>query len=159
MWHRNSQKRIYGKNLTYFVTFYPKNRISFFENEFLCELLKVIIECCEKTKNAELLGYKINPDHVHVLIKPGNEYNISECIHSIKRISSFQINQHFKSQSINKKFIWQKSYHDHVIRDEQDLTNHFQYLEKQWIKHKLKENKYLFRKRGYKSALSNIHNL
>jgi len=154
MWHRNSQKRIYGKNLTYFVTFYPKNRIPFFENDFLCELLKSVIECCEQIKNAKILGYKINPDHIHILITPGDNYNISKCIHNIKRVSAFQINQHYKSQNINQKFIWQKSYHDHFIRNEEDLLAHFSYLEKQWIKHKLKENKYLFRKRGYISALS-----
>jgi REP element-mobilizing transposase RayT len=38
------------------------------------------------------------------------------------------------------KFKWQKSFHDHVIRDQKDLENHLHYTEYNYLKHHLKEN-------------------
>ena len=34
-------------------------------------------------------------------------------------------------------FRWQKSFHDHVIRDERDIENHFEYTENNFLKHDL----------------------
>ncbi|MCB1161012.1 MAG: hypothetical protein KDK45_26160, partial [Leptospiraceae bacterium] len=42
------------------------------------------------------------------------------------------------------KFQWHKSFHDHYIRDERDFYHHIQYIQNQWIKHSLKENKYCY---------------
>lgn len=42
------------------------------------------------------------------------------------------------------KFKWQSSFHDHIIRDRKDFVNHLEYIRRQWLKHKLLENKYCF---------------
>jgi REP element-mobilizing transposase RayT len=42
------------------------------------------------------------------------------------------------------KFQWQLSFHDHIIRDYNDLHNHIQYIKRQWIKHGLDENNWCF---------------
>jgi hypothetical protein len=42
------------------------------------------------------------------------------------------------------KFKWQGSFHDHIIRDRKDFLNHLAYIRRQWLKHKLPENKYCF---------------
>ncbi len=38
------------------------------------------------------------------------------------------------------RFQWQKSFHDHVIRNDQDLENHYNYTTHNFQKHKLLEN-------------------
>lgn len=38
------------------------------------------------------------------------------------------------------KFKWQKSFHDHIIRDENDFNNHWDYTMYNYIKHNLPEN-------------------
>ncbi|MFH1545777.1 MAG: transposase [Patescibacteria group bacterium] len=38
------------------------------------------------------------------------------------------------------KFVWQKSFHDHIIRGERDFENHFIYATQNHIKHGLSEN-------------------
>ena len=55
----------------------------------------------------------------------------------------------FKIKHLNKLpfpiFRWQKSYHDHIIRDESDFDNHIQYIKYNPIKHNLSDNwKYVF---------------
>jgi hypothetical protein len=42
------------------------------------------------------------------------------------------------------KFKWQSSFHDHIIRDRKDFVHHLAYIRRQWLKHKLLENKYCF---------------
>ena len=42
------------------------------------------------------------------------------------------------------KFKWQGSFHDHIIRDRKDFVHHLEYIRRQWLKHKLLENKYCF---------------
>jgi REP element-mobilizing transposase RayT len=42
------------------------------------------------------------------------------------------------------RFKWQGSFHDHIIRDRKDLVHHLEYIRRQWLKHKLSENKYCF---------------
>jgi hypothetical protein len=42
------------------------------------------------------------------------------------------------------KFKWQGSFHDHIIRDRKDFVHPLEYIRRQWLKHKLSENKYCF---------------
>jgi REP element-mobilizing transposase RayT len=38
------------------------------------------------------------------------------------------------------KFRWQKSYHDHIIRNDRDYTQHLRYIYNNAVKHRLVEN-------------------
>ena len=35
-------------------------------------------------------------------------------------------------------FKWQKSFRDHIVRNDKDLYNHLEYIQNNWIKHKIK---------------------
>ncbi len=37
-------------------------------------------------------------------------------------------------------FRWQKSFHDHVIRCDEDLQNHYNYVENNFLKHNVPKN-------------------
>ncbi len=170
--HRNSQKRIYVENGIYFITTNTKDRYPYFENDILCELFVLQIEACKILHNAKIHGYKINPEHVHLLIQTGEQYSISDVMKSLKKQFSHNANKILKyekqnlsdewkeNEIVNKinefvkqntneinniplpKFQWQSSYHDHLIRDDRDLYFHLEYIRKQWIKHQLPENKW-----------------
>jgi REP element-mobilizing transposase RayT len=82
--HRNSQKRIYIDDGVYFVTTNTYLSYPYFENDILCELLVEEIMLCREMKKFKLFGYKINPEHVHILMQPDIKFNISKIMHSIK---------------------------------------------------------------------------
>ncbi len=46
----------------------------------------------------------------------------------------------FGNEHHHPKFKWQKSFHDHIIREENDLNNHWNYTMYNFIKHDLPEN-------------------
>jgi len=158
--HKNSQKRIYSPGAIYFITTNTENRYPFFAEDIFCEIFLSDLQICLELKKFEILGYKINPDHVHLLIKPGIEYNYSQIIQNLKRTSSLHINeiiQHANDPECTNiysriqeksrpfpRFKWQKSFHDHIIRNNRDLQNHLRYIQIQWLKHELEENKWCF---------------
>lgn len=96
--HRNSQKRIYRNGAIYFVTFLTKNRYPYFSPKepahgVLCELFVEELRISKNLKGFELYGFCVMYDHVHLLLKPGAEYDISKCIQSIKKESSRDFNR------------------------------------------------------------------
>ncbi len=199
--HRNSQKRYYRKNSAYFITTNTCNRVPYFNEDITCRLFVETMEYCRIIKKFMLYGYKINPDHVHMLIKQGKDddsnhrlfHNFSNIMGSIKRNFARDYNdlisgndfirfpekrrflqkRRFESSLLEEwgsfmehieniqnlrleffmkygnnhgfaPFKWQKSFHYHIIEDDIDMNNHINYLKRQYVKHRLRENKFLF---------------
>ena len=182
--HRNSQKRFYIKGAVYFITTATFQRYPYFNDDLLCALLAADIELCRRLKNFTLYGYKINPDHVHLLLRPGDTHHYSEIMRSLKTNFSRNVNRLYSLNTgvfnapmggfnapmggfntplggFNARagvfcrrrghvtppstaFRWQSSFHDHIIRDRNDFTRHVAYIERQWIKHGLGNNKWCF---------------
>ncbi len=160
--HRNSQKRKYFEDTTYFITTVTKDRYPYFENEILCELFIEELRLCKEVKKFELYAFCIMPDHVHLLVKPGYEFNISKIIQFIKCHFSRNANilmgfnegavgqprlhiDKFIKLNLNKindspLFQWQKSYHDHYIRNHKDYLHHYNYIINNPINDGLSEN-------------------
>jgi len=192
--HRNSQKRIYVDQGIYFITTNTYQSFPYFSEDIFCELFEAELELCKKLKGFEVYGYKINPQHVHLLIQTGEKFDFSNVMGALKRNFSRDCNtlmndgrfirhspkcgetppkgddsnrrlldddafkihveklNELHQQFINKygqchkfpPFKWQKSFHFHVVNNQRDFTNHLRYIDNQWIKHDLKENKFCY---------------
>ena len=105
-----------------------------------------IIEMNSIYKNVNVERYVIMPNHIHLLIMIDN-YNeditevngtsrtpsptrqnsiISNFISTLKRYTNKQIGYN----------IWQRSFHDHIIRNEEDFLTRWQYIDenpKKWL--------------------------
>ncbi len=72
--------------------------------------------------------YCIMPDHVHLLLRFSPELDtrvtytpsVSRIVKHLKEVVTKQMG----------KSIWQKSFYDHIIRDEQDYQNIYDYIER-----------------------------
>ncbi len=225
--HRNSQKRYIIENAVYFITTNTHNRIKYFHESLLCDLLVEDMWETQRLKCFNIFAYKINPEHLHTLIQPRGKDSYSEIMRSFKtnfsrnanRVMGFDANfeklmktaragsslnispqagsrdpacneiprdlacndiprdpacngisgdpvcngisrdaayvsriAEYRRRFIAKynfhrpfpKFKWQGSFHDHIIRDRKDFVHHLEYIRRQWLKHKLLENKYCF---------------
>jgi hypothetical protein len=58
-------------------------------------------------------------------LKPFPTHGLPEIVRGFKTFSSRRINEEIK---IDNKFQWQKSFYDHVIRDDKSLENLRQYI-------------------------------
>jgi len=84
------------------------------------------------------------PDHYHVLLKPEKIEEYPQIIKSIK----YNFSENFDAVGLanptyadkKEKGIWQRRYHEHTIRDEEDLYNHCDYIHYNPVKHGLVQN-------------------
>ncbi len=78
-------------------------------------------------KKYHLLGWVVMPNHVHVLIKPHRNNEISRIIQSWKSYSSKKIKMSPTGMSIDEK-IWMRGYWDRFIRDNDDFYTTLNYI-------------------------------
>ena len=91
-------------------------------------------------KNVEVLNYVIMPNHIHVLIefndipinKDGKEINLSKIISGFKQFV-------VKSLKGNNMNVWQKSYYEHIIRNEKEYNIVNEYITYNPLKWKVDE--------------------
>lgn len=70
--------------------------------------------------------FVIMPNHVHLLIRISSERapSLSKVIRSIKAAASIECHAHGISGAI-----WQPSFHDHIVRNQQDHDRLYEYIE------------------------------
>jgi REP element-mobilizing transposase RayT len=91
------------------------------------ELASVVIEAIDyvRPRKAFVLAYAVMPDLMHLVVVPRGGETIASVMQSIKGFSSFRINRILGRRGS----LWQRSYHDQVIRDERHLLAAIRYVE------------------------------
>ena len=133
----------YTSNGYYYVTICTDNRKEWLGNiindQMIINTYGIICQQCwanlpNHYNNLILDTYIIMPNHIHGTIiidnlnkregykpSPTNKlYSLSEIIRGFKTFSSKQINKIIKPEN---KFKWQRSFHDHIIRNNKSLKN------------------------------------
>ncbi len=133
-------KRYYIENNYVFITVVTYNR-----SPILIQNIELLRECFKKTKETfdfEIFASVILPDHFHLIIKPANIREFSKIIGLIKKYFSFFVEDQFDNKNICKsrknrqeKGIWQRRFYEHLIRDENDLSKHLDYIHFNPVKH------------------------
>jgi len=72
------------------------------------------------------------PDHIHLLVEVGEVKTLSIFLQRFKSHTSKKIQEILKSKN---NPIWQRGTMDHCIRDDNDFTNHLNYLFYNSLKH------------------------
>ena len=80
------------------------------------------------------------PNHVHLLIAPHAEWELEAIMHSLKRYCARQINAALKRKETS---LWQKSFYDHIVRDEAELQRCRKYIRLNPEKARLRSEEFL----------------
>lgn len=83
--HRDSQKRMPSGGYPVFITTNTQGQAQYFSEDILCDLFVYEMQYACRLKKFEILAYKINPDHVHLIVIPGEEFDYSNIMHFLKR--------------------------------------------------------------------------
>ena len=136
----------------YFITVCTANREKIFWNSVGAEIIRPqnvslsiagkiaeqgVIQIAEHYKNVVVDKYCIMPDHIHMILRIESDTSgrmvsaptVSTVVGSMKRWVSKQIGRP----------IWQKSFYDHGIRNQQDYNEIWQYIENNPLKYALKK--------------------
>ncbi|MCX6740461.1 MAG: transposase [Candidatus Parcubacteria bacterium] len=90
--HKNSFKRIYFPGAVYYIVIKTHNNYPYFKEAIFCDSFIEDLNICKKLKAFKLYGFSIIYDHVNLLIAPGQIFNISQILKSLKRNVSRNIN-------------------------------------------------------------------
>ena len=126
-------RRYYVPNSIVFITQVVSGRSPVFASEEHLGLLLDIVREAKARHPFHMLAYVFLWDHFHLLIKPRTGVTHTDIMHSIK--PNFT-NQYKAAIAVSGRMVfWQRRYWDHVIRNEVDLAQHFDYIHYNPVKH------------------------
>ena len=128
------QRRIHQVGV-YFVTTHTWQRRELFRQEGSSRIVVGQLFDCRDRGFYKLHAFVIMPDHLHVLLKPGEGTPIGKAIQMIKGGSAFRI----KKELGFHWPVWQPGFHDRWIRDKQEYLNCKHYILQNPVKAKLVE--------------------
>ena len=126
-------RRYYLPNALVFITTVIQDRRPVFGDDADAESLLDTMRAVQTLHPFHLLAYVVLPEHLHLLMQTGAATNFSRVMHSIKR--NYTLN-YKKSHGIRGQLeLWQSRFWDHVIRDDDDLARHMDYIHYNPVKH------------------------
>lgn len=139
----------YSANGAYFVTVCTKNRRNLFgavgSNTVVAQMItQTFLETIEHFNHVQCPIYVVMPNHFHaILVISHNETepfpSLTDVMRSFKRYSTLEYIKLVK-QGILPPFdgqIWQRSFYDHIIRNQQDYEEIYRYIYENPIKWEL----------------------
>lgn len=138
---------------TFFITTVTWQRTPLFRNLQRVEVMMDVLEHYRGQKKYVLHEFVIMPDHLHLLITPATEISLERAMQLIKGGFSYRMGR--SSPSVAKRFLWQESFTNHRIRDEQDYAQHAEYIRTNPVRARLAERPELY---PYSSASARFPN-
>lgn len=105
------------KNQHYLITTTVFERKQVFNQAEAAEMVLKSLHWCEKQGKIALDAAVVMPDHLHFVMSL-QSVSLAQLMHSLKGYTAYKINELLKK----KGSIWQRHYHDHAIRQEEDLS-------------------------------------
>ena len=109
--------RFSGPNGIYFITLVTDQRIPWFQDFWLARII------CRCLHELGPLCWVVMTDHAHLLLKMDNS-DLSRVIKKLKAISAQKLNHEIGRSG---RF-WTPGFHDHGLRNEEDLKNIARYI-------------------------------
>ena len=119
---RKGRKSIAG--IYYSITVATKDRRSILTRPGIPEVIFRSLNWLETEKYLKWMCIMVMPDHVHIVIELGDKRSLAQVVYSFKRFTANQINIHLGQ----KGQVWQDSYHDHGIRNDESLKEIIRYF-------------------------------
>ena len=137
----SNYKRYFSDNAKpVFITFVTYNRRDILIPNI--EILRNSFKYVKSQYNFSIIAISILQNHCHMLIEADNTKNIPKIIRSIKYNFSHNISDEYICNDLTEsaikrgeKGIWQRRYYDHIIRNEEDLKRHIDYIHYNSYKH------------------------
>lgn len=137
----SNYKRYYLKDYSYiFITMVTYNR-----QKILIDNIDLLRQAFKKAKTIhpfDIIAICVMQDHIHMIIKEKELQNFSKIVSSIKKYFSYNLKTKPQKENLPQSMqtrkeagVWQRRFLDHIIRDENDFKNHFDYIHYNSVKH------------------------
>lgn len=116
---KNLRKGRYSSaNQVYLITTVTQHREPIFNDFTAARAMVQLLMNEQLLGRADTLAFVIMPDHLHWLMTLSGQVGLSQVMQSLKTLSAKKIGQP----------VWQASFHDHALRQEEDLATTARYI-------------------------------
>ncbi len=115
--------RFSQKNRIYLITMVTQGRRKWFGEHTIARRAAQLTDLHDEFQDARVLCWVVMPDHIHVLLEL-KETPLHKVINIWKSKSGYLLNK-----AIGRKGrFWQRGYHDHALRHEEDVREVARYI-------------------------------
>lgn len=120
----------------YFETMTTAGRHAWFrDGEIVGYCIKALKNACE-TEGFALEAYCFMPDHVHLLARADVESDLVRLVHRLKQQTGWWFRNRYVTGGLKasptspaeRPSLWQTSYYDHVLRQDEDMRDVIRYM-------------------------------
>ncbi|MGE4405555.1 REP-associated tyrosine transposase [Pseudomonas sp.] len=115
--------RVSESNRAYLLTSVTYNRQALFHDWYLARMVVAEMRCLHEQQTARSLAWVVMPDHLHWLVQL-ESMPLPRLMLQLKSRSAIAIN---KARNDSGR-VWQKGFHDHALRQEEDLAATARYI-------------------------------
>lgn len=116
--------RFSGTGQIYLVTTRTDRRTPHFAAWQAGRIIVATMQKIEALDEAGTLAYVVMPDHLHWLVEL-NKGTLSEVVKRVKGVNAKALNELYGTEG---RRVWQSGFHDHAVREEEDLVPIARYL-------------------------------
>ena len=129
-------------NQAYLVTTVTQQREPVFTDFYLGRIVVQAMRHQHQEGNVDSLAFVLIPDHLHWLFILKNDGNLAKIMRQVKGHSAYLIQKIRRERTAVplKQALWQKGFHDHAIRKEEDLLQIARYIVANPLRAKLVTN-------------------
>ncbi len=124
-------RRYNQTGLTYFITTVTKGRRPILTSDI--NLYRRAIEIASRRFSTDVIAWAVLPEHLH-LVQHSESVDVSVFMKGLKFGYGLLYRQRFGK---NCGAVWQLRFWDHIIRDQEDLNRHIDYVHINPVKHGL----------------------
>lgn len=111
-------------NHAYHLTVCTHNRTPIFSDHRCGRILIDEMRHTQHHTNITTLAFVVMPDHLHWLLKIPAGVELATVMKSVKGRSAVALNRHMSKKGI----VWQRGFHDHAVRTDEDLKTIARYI-------------------------------
>ncbi len=116
------RKEAYPGQWGYSLTLACHRRTPWFRNTRLVGKCVEFLRWAAEKHDVDVYAYCFMPDHLHLLVRGGDGTRLSDFVHDFKQKSGYLVKQAAGG------LLWQRSFHDHVLRTDKDLLATARYI-------------------------------
>lgn len=129
-------RRYFLANHSIFITCVTNKRRPYLQGKDHLRLFWDVLRNVKEIHQFNLHSYVILPDHFHWIMElPENEVDFPSVMHSVKNNFTRLLKQQMGIPNSISDPVWHKRFWDHIIRNEKDFQQIFDYIHWNPIKH------------------------
>lgn len=102
----------------YHITTVTQNRVPVFADLAAARLLVKALQAAQTRREVKTLAFVVMPDHLHWLLELGENVSLARAVGAVKAVTAHHLGRR----------LWQKGFHDHALRREEDLAELARYI-------------------------------